>query len=71
MARDALSADHWFGVFTIAELKFHPLVLSFAVSGSLRIGGGSRLHAMLKLAIRRASSAIYLLQPAPLIAFAI
>ena len=38
MARDALSADHWFGVFAIAELKFHPLVMLFAVSGPFMIG---------------------------------
>lgn len=34
---DALDSDLWFGVVTIAELEFHPLVLLFAVSGSLMI----------------------------------
>ena len=34
---DALGSDLWFGVVTIAELEFHPLVLLFAVSGSLMI----------------------------------
>ena len=34
---DALGSDLWFGVVTIAGLEFHPLVLLFAVSGSLMI----------------------------------
>ena len=34
---DALGSDLWFGVVTIAELEFHPLVLLFAASGSLMI----------------------------------
>lgn len=34
---DALGSDLWFGVVTIAGLEFHPLVLMFAVSGSLMI----------------------------------
>ena len=34
---DALGSELWFGVVTIAELEFHPLVLLFAVSGSLMI----------------------------------
>ena len=38
MARDGLSADLWFGIFTIAELMFHPLVMLFAVSGPFMIG---------------------------------
>jgi len=33
----ALGSDLWFGVVTIAGLAFHPLVLLFAVSGSLMI----------------------------------
>ena len=34
---DALGADLWFGVVSFAGLNFHPLVLLFAVSGSLMI----------------------------------
>jgi CDP-diacylglycerol--serine O-phosphatidyltransferase len=33
----ALHQNLWFGVVTIAGFKFHPLVLTFAVSGSLMI----------------------------------
>lgn len=33
----ALGADLWFGAITLAGLQFHPLVLLFAVSGSLMI----------------------------------
>ena len=34
---DALREDLWFGVVSLAGLQFHPLVLLFAVSGSLMI----------------------------------
>ncbi len=34
---DALGSNLWFGVVTIAGLQLHPLVLLFAVSGSLMI----------------------------------
>ena len=34
---DALGAELWFGVVSLAGLKLHPLVLLFAVSGSLMI----------------------------------
>jgi CDP-diacylglycerol--serine O-phosphatidyltransferase len=34
---DALGAQLWFGVVSIGGFKFHPLVLMFAVSGSLMI----------------------------------
>lgn len=34
---DALRDNLWFGELTIAEFKFHPLVLLFAISGSLMI----------------------------------
>ena len=34
---DALGSDLWFGVVTIAGFELHPLVLLFAVSGSLMI----------------------------------
>lgn len=37
----ALGADLWFGEITLAGFKLHPLVLMFAVSGSLMI---SRFH---------------------------
>ncbi|MDO8777134.1 MAG: CDP-diacylglycerol--serine O-phosphatidyltransferase [Burkholderiaceae bacterium] len=33
----AVRQDLWFGVLTVAGFKFHPLVLMFAVSGSLMI----------------------------------
>ena len=33
----ALGVDLWFGVVTLAGLQFHPLVILFAVSGSLMI----------------------------------
>lgn len=34
---DALGSDLWFGEVSLAGLQFHPLVLLFAVSGSLMI----------------------------------
>jgi len=34
---DALRDNLWFGELTIADFKFHPLVLLFAISGSLMI----------------------------------
>jgi CDP-diacylglycerol--serine O-phosphatidyltransferase len=36
-ATGALGEDLWFGEFSVGGLKFHPLVLLFAVSGSLMI----------------------------------
>jgi len=33
----AIGPDLWFGMVTIGGLKLHPLVLMFAVSGSLMV----------------------------------
>jgi CDP-diacylglycerol--serine O-phosphatidyltransferase len=34
---DAVRESMWFGEYLIAGFKFHPLVLMFAISGSLMI----------------------------------